>query len=188
MIKDSGERREFETGAVRDITEGKGRFDLIPLDILAEYQKDKFIYYISMFQRTGEELHLINAVKEFSERAFGSFETAVMEVAIHYEQGAKKYGENNWQKGIPQNSYIDSALRHYYKWKRGDDDERHDRAVIWNLLCLHYEARWGNRHCDTCRFYVRDKESALYQKCLADDKDTTVYDKHRCKKWEYYPK
>jgi len=29
-IKDSGKRREFGTGAVRDITPNKGRFDLIP--------------------------------------------------------------------------------------------------------------------------------------------------------------
>lgn len=29
-IKDSGERREFDTGAVRDIQLGKGRYDLIP--------------------------------------------------------------------------------------------------------------------------------------------------------------
>lgn len=36
-IKDSGERREFETGAVRDIAEGKGRCDLMPLDIVAEF-------------------------------------------------------------------------------------------------------------------------------------------------------
>ena len=27
MIKDSGTRREFDTGAVRDCTEGKGRCD-----------------------------------------------------------------------------------------------------------------------------------------------------------------
>ncbi len=29
-LKDSGERRVFETGAVRDKTTGKGRFDLLP--------------------------------------------------------------------------------------------------------------------------------------------------------------
>lgn len=29
-IKDSGTRREFETGSVRDISEGKGRMDLLP--------------------------------------------------------------------------------------------------------------------------------------------------------------
>lgn len=30
MIKDSGERQEFETGSVRDMSKGKGRFDLVP--------------------------------------------------------------------------------------------------------------------------------------------------------------
>lgn len=29
-VKDSGERREFGTGAVRDKSSGKGRFDLLP--------------------------------------------------------------------------------------------------------------------------------------------------------------
>lgn len=36
IIKDSGERRVFETGAVRDITEDKGRCDLLPLDVVAD--------------------------------------------------------------------------------------------------------------------------------------------------------
>ena len=36
MIKDSGNRREYESGAVRDIQEGKGRCDLLPLDVVAE--------------------------------------------------------------------------------------------------------------------------------------------------------
>ena len=30
-ILDSGERTEFQTGAVRDMHEGKGRFDLLPV-------------------------------------------------------------------------------------------------------------------------------------------------------------
>jgi len=36
MIKDSGQRREFETGAVRDIQEGKGRYDLLPWEAIHE--------------------------------------------------------------------------------------------------------------------------------------------------------
>jgi hypothetical protein len=32
QIKDSGNRTEFKTGAVRDMHEGKGRYDLIPWD------------------------------------------------------------------------------------------------------------------------------------------------------------
>ena len=58
-----------------------------------------------------------------------------LQVAIHFEEGAKKYGENNWQKGIPVHCYIDSAVRHYLKFLRGDMDERHDRAFVWNILC-----------------------------------------------------
>lgn len=60
----------------------------------------------------------------------------LLEVAIHFEEGAKKYGEHNWQKGIPEQSYIDSAIRHFLKWHRGDSDERHDRAFVWNVMCL----------------------------------------------------
>jgi hypothetical protein len=33
-LQDSGERREFSTGAVRDMSAGKGRYDLIPYDAL----------------------------------------------------------------------------------------------------------------------------------------------------------
>lgn len=36
-ILDSGSRRQFDSGAVRDIAEGKGRCDLLPLDIIGDY-------------------------------------------------------------------------------------------------------------------------------------------------------
>jgi len=39
MLKDSGTRREFTNGAVRDAQEGKGRFDLLPWDSLWELSK-----------------------------------------------------------------------------------------------------------------------------------------------------
>jgi len=39
MLKDSGKRREFETGAVRDIQEGKGRMDLLPWAAVMEVSK-----------------------------------------------------------------------------------------------------------------------------------------------------
>lgn len=35
-IKDSGNRTQFETGAVRDIHQGKGRYDLLPWDAIHE--------------------------------------------------------------------------------------------------------------------------------------------------------
>ena len=39
MIKDSGERTQFETGAVRDMHEGKGRMDLLPWAAIMEVSK-----------------------------------------------------------------------------------------------------------------------------------------------------
>lgn len=38
-IKDSGSRREFSTGAVRDIQTGKGRMDLLPWAAIMEVSK-----------------------------------------------------------------------------------------------------------------------------------------------------
>ena len=38
-IKDSGNRREFESGAVRDMAEGKGRMDLLPWSAIMEVSK-----------------------------------------------------------------------------------------------------------------------------------------------------
>lgn len=92
-IKDSGERTEFETGAVRDMHEGKGRFDLLPMCVL-------------------------------------------MRLAQHYEAGAKKYSDRNWEKGIPAHSFADSAMRHLVKYLDGWDDEDHLIAAIWNLCGL----------------------------------------------------
>ena len=91
MIKDSGNRREFGTGAVRDMAEGKGRFDLMPW-------------------------------------------AALMEVSKHCENGAKKYGEHNVDKGLPTSSFMDSAVRHLAKHIDGWTDEPHLIAAAWNVL------------------------------------------------------
>ena len=48
-IKDSGNRRAFESGAVRDIQEGKGRCDLMPLRVAAMVmQGDAILDYIGL--------------------------------------------------------------------------------------------------------------------------------------------
>ena len=129
MIKDSGNRREFDSGAVRDIQEGKGRCDLLPLDVIM----DAPLTAIERFKETGVVSHLRVAIN--SANFFSDLATMLLEVSKHFEEGAKKYGEDNWQKGIPAHCYIDSAVRHYLKHRRGDNDEPHDRAFVWNLLC-----------------------------------------------------
>ncbi len=144
MIKDSGQRTEFETGAVRDMADGKGRFDLMPLDVLQEIWKDAFIAHVADFKETESESFLFMAIDTFIHGAYENNRyKAMLEVAKHFEEGAKKYGEDNWKKGIPVNSYIDSAIRHYIKWLDGWDDEPHDRAVLWNLMCCIWTINHG---------------------------------------------
>lgn len=136
MIKDSGDRREYETGAVRDMSEGKGRCDLLPLDVAAMVLEDgKVLWMISEFQRSEAPMFLYKALAVFCESRGWDRPTMLLEVAKHMEEGAKKYGERNWEKGLPVSCFIDSAVRHYLKWRRGDKDERHDRAFCWNVMC-----------------------------------------------------
>lgn len=144
-IKDSGERRQFETGAVRDIQAGKGRPTLMPLHVVATLLDtrlggDPVIHRIAQFTETGSTFHLYHALGEFARIAYEyQFETMILEVAIHYEQGCSKYGEDNWKLGIPVNCYLDSAIRHYLKYRRGDEDEFHNRAFVWNIMSCIWE-------------------------------------------------
>ena len=136
MILDSGsERTVFETGAVRDVqSDLKGRMDLVPLGVVGAIMGDSILVNIDLYIRTGRKECLVDALKEFVGRYYQDFYTAILEVSIHYSEGCTKYGERNWEKGIPLSRYVDSASRHYVKALRGDTDESHSRAFIWNLL------------------------------------------------------
>lgn len=133
MIKDSGTRREFESGAVRDIQEGKGRCDLMPLGVVGYALANPTFSQIHNFIKSGKVDYLFDALSSCG--IYHSYYEMFLEVSKHFEEGAKKYGEHNWQKGIPTHCYIDSAVRHYLKHLRGDTDEPHDRAFVWNILC-----------------------------------------------------
>jgi hypothetical protein len=98
-VKDSGERRSFGTGSVRDVRTGKGRYDLIP-------------------------------------------PKAVKRIAQHFENGAVKYGDKNWELGQPLSSYLDSGLRHTFNLLDLQVDEDHAAAGIWNLIAFLCTADW----------------------------------------------
>lgn len=148
VIKDSGSTTEFSTGAHRDARTGKGRIDLIPLEVASKLlDEDLILKNVREFQKDENTEHLYDALKVFCERYYnGVMETMLLEVGIHYEEGANKYGANNWKKGMDTYIYIDSALRHYLKHKRGDMDEPHDRAFVWNLLCCIWEKNYSERN------------------------------------------
>jgi len=98
-LPDSGERSEFETGAVRDAMSGKGMPSLIP----------------------------IQALRLVSKR---------------FEDGATKYGRDNWKKGIPLSRYVDSLYRHLWQFIEDDTAEDHAGAIVWNAMCLIQTKEW----------------------------------------------
>jgi hypothetical protein len=57
-------------------------------------------------------------------------------VAIHYQNGAKKYEDRNWEKGAPFSRYISAIQRHASQYASGYRDEDHLAAVAWGALAL----------------------------------------------------
>lgn len=46
--------------------------------------------------------------------------------------GAVKYDDHNWAKGIPLSRYADAIQRHLWAQLEGDTSEDHLSAVMWN--------------------------------------------------------
>lgn len=57
---------------------------------------------------------------------------AMEALAKWYEEGAKKYGDRNWEKGISIDDCINRMIRHALKASNGWKDEDHLAAVMWN--------------------------------------------------------
>lgn len=64
-------------------------------------------------------------------------------VAETCEEGRKKYGEYNWEKGMPISDLLRHAIAHIYKYLFGDRSEDHLAHAAWNLLAAcHSEEMW----------------------------------------------
>ena len=57
---------------------------------------------------------------------------AIEALAKWYEEGSKKYGDRNWEKGISVKDCVNRMIRHSLKAGNGWEDEDHLAAVMWN--------------------------------------------------------
>lgn len=57
---------------------------------------------------------------------------AIEALAKWYEEGAVKYGDRNWEKGLSVKDCINRMIRHSLKAGNGWTDEDHLAAVMWN--------------------------------------------------------
>lgn len=115
VVKDSGKRDEFETGCVRDVVLGKGRFDLVGSQGL--------IRIISLLQDGQKRLDHIGMEGFFR-------------LAKWYEAGANKYRDRNWELGMKTGRCYNSAMRHLMKYGAGWKDEDHLAACAWNIFAI----------------------------------------------------
>lgn len=134
--KDSGKRQQFETGAQRDTDEGKPRYEEIPFRLLDVIQQ----------RYGGSPIHIdahnpIEVEADADQRHDLIPKIALDRLAALYARGAKKYDDNNWQKGIPTRRVFGSLLRHAFLWFYGDTSEDHLAAVIWNAITLLWTER-----------------------------------------------
>lgn len=79
------------------------------------------------------------------------------EVARTCSEGAAKYGDWNWEKGMPVHDLLNHAIAHIYQFLSGDRSEPHLGHAAWNLLAaIHSHELWphlndGNLRKPGCR-------------------------------------
>ena len=78
----------------------------------------------------------------------------IQRLAKWYELGAQKYSDRNGEKGMPFSRYIDSALRHIFKYIMGMRDEDHLAAAVWNLLCIIHHEELGETNLNDMPNYM----------------------------------
>ena len=165
IIKDSGNRRDFPTGARRDRASGKGLPTLIsPIfaQTFIKYNKGAVKdcptmtnYRHCLLAAISGTFRLLEGIIDTDlEYAIASDIMGAMKLqntpdkpfaeiypiffqklAKQLELGAEKYGERNWEKGMPLIEYLNSLLRHLLQWYDGDEDEPHDAAAAFNIMC-----------------------------------------------------
>lgn len=59
-------------------------------------------------------------------------------LARRYAFGAKKYGENNYQKGLPYSDTFNHIMSHLLLYNSGDQSDDHLAAAMWGCATLMY--------------------------------------------------
>lgn len=148
-IKFSEETREFKTGAHRG-GGNKYPMEYLPLveatkilkvaKSLPHYNEEegyaKICKNIEEFKKTGNPDLIAEVGAIFGILNYENMFECLGQTALHFKQGADKYGINNWQLGMPLMDYVGSLSRHLIKVIEKWDDEPHQTAFMWNVLTI----------------------------------------------------
>lgn len=163
-IKMDGEFHTFDGGAIRYTKTGKGRPDLIPprtlinlISAVEEYcDKNTAVVgsmssvfdciraqnwtdtivelFIAFYIRPNRDYGYESCPIMNRESDMPAFADMLIDLSIHFEKGAEKYGEHNCEKGIPLESFVQSGMRHTLQAFAGKTDENHVISAIWNFF------------------------------------------------------
>lgn len=89
--------------------------------------------------------------------------SSLLRVSRQMEDALQDHEERNWELGIPMHSFLDSAMRHLFKYMDGWDDEDHLAAAATNVLM----AMWTEDHMD-----MQDIPSRLKLRDCGDTSET----------------
>lgn len=114
---------------------------------------------------------------------------AMKELAKTCDEGARKYGDFNWEKGIPANNLISHAIGHLYEFLSGDRSEPHLGHAMWNVMAaIHSVTLWpelnaGTLRADGCKPPSSSYEeqmllgSSLFIPKLTDEQKEAIFSK-----------
>ena len=107
--------------------------DIIPLDDRLFTIKNRV--FESGAQRDSNDVKpFIHNLKGYTRQRFG----------YHMNLGAGKYGDSNWEKGMPTKQYLESVDRHLASYLEGDRSEDHLSAIICGVQgCMINEQKEG---------------------------------------------
>ena len=64
-------------------------------------------------------------------------------LAKTYAEGAAKFGQFNWENGMPVTDLLNHGIAHIYKFLAGDRSEDHLAHAAWNILgAIHSHELW----------------------------------------------
>ncbi len=72
--------------------------------------------------------------------------TGLRRLAETYGEGAQKYGDRNWERGMDAGGLLNHALAHIVSYLSGDRSEDHMAHAAWGLFAvMHFEERAGDQ-------------------------------------------
>lgn len=108
-------------------------------------------YFEDNYELMEDNTNSVGDKKEFSTGAVRSKDAdsvrydlispiGLRQLAETYAEGAEKYGDNNWKKGLPIGDTLNHLIRHIELWRSGDRNESHLAHAAWGLFTLmHFE-------------------------------------------------